>query len=280
MTHQQSVAASNDRWTGPTPPAGRSRTLGCLAGVVSRMAPIDLPAVMQIAGLQSRTERKYLLAPEEFTRLTEHLPEQFRVLEIDQRRIFNYQSIYFDTAERDLFRSHRQGRRRRYKVRSRTYLDSGQCMFEVKLKGYRGQTVKHRLPHPAGDRFAMTPEAQDFAATVLDEEYGLAAPALRAALSTSYRRSTLVDPVNGARLTCDVDLVTADNGHRRSGPELVLVESKSAEGPAIADLELKQMGIRPVSLSKYCIGTALLDPHLPANRWNRILRESFGWAPA
>ena len=30
-------------------------------------------------------------------------------------------------------------------------------------------------------------------------------------------------------------------------------------------------------MSKYCVGIALLHPHLPANCWNRILRERLSW---
>jgi hypothetical protein len=40
---------------------------------------------------------------------------------------------------------------------------------------------------------------------------------------------------------------------------------------------LAQMGIRPVRLSKYCIGVALLNPDMAANRWNRLLVRHFGW---
>ena len=45
---------------------------------------------------------------------------------------------------------------------------------------------------------------------------------------------------------------------------------------------VRGMGIRHLSMSKYCVGIALLHPHLPANRWNRVLRNRFDWdrAPA
>ena len=71
-----------------------------------------------------------------------------RVLEIDGRRVFGYRSTYFDTPDLRLFRDHVQRRRRRYKCRTREY-DSGVRMFEVKLKGARGRTVKYRMPRPA-----------------------------------------------------------------------------------------------------------------------------------
>jgi hypothetical protein len=30
-----------------------------------------------------------------------------------------------------------------------------------------------------------------------------------------------------------------------------------------------------VAVSKFCVGMAALDPTLPANKWNRILRRHF-----
>ncbi len=40
---------------------------------------------------------------------------------------------------------------------------------------------------------------------------------------------------------------------------------------------LSTMGVRPESISKYCIGIALTNPEVPANKWNRMLRNRFGW---
>jgi hypothetical protein len=55
------------------------------------------------------------------------------------------------------------------------------------------------------------------------------------------------------------------------------VESKST-GVGSADRALAGRGVRPVSLSKYCVGIALTRPGATANRWNRILRREFGWS--
>jgi hypothetical protein len=40
---------------------------------------------------------------------------------------------------------------------TRTYTDSGLCMFEVKLTGVRGETVKQRVPHPARSTAPSSP---------------------------------------------------------------------------------------------------------------------------
>lgn len=38
---------------------------------------------------------------------------------------------------------------------------------------------------------------------------------------------------------------------------------------------LRRLGARPVSVSKYCAGVALLHPEAPRARWAQVLREHF-----
>ena len=78
------------------------------------------------------------------------------MLEIDGRRSFGYESVYFDTPQLSTYRAHLQRRRQRFKARTRTYTDSGLCMFEVKLTGARGETVKQRVPYPTEHRAELT----------------------------------------------------------------------------------------------------------------------------
>ncbi|MDN5745741.1 MAG: hypothetical protein L0H31_11535, partial [Nocardioidaceae bacterium] len=102
---------------------------------------------------------------------------------------------------------------------------------------------------------------------------------LHACLTTSYHRATFVDPDEGARLTVDVDLHFQGGRTRRNGPDRILLESKST-GSAAVDRALASNGIRPMSLSKYCVGLAMTRPELAVNRWNALLRKEFGWARA
>lgn len=237
-----------------------------------------LDEVLGAAELQTRVDRKYLVPVQDCIRLGDELARCYRVLEIDGQRTFGYESVYFDTPELALYRHHLQGRRRRYKVRTRTYLDTGHTMFEVKLKGLRGQTIKHRRPHPPSDRRRVTDEAAAFLDQLLQGEYGDVAPELVPSVTTSYSRTTLVDLAAGARLTCDVDLVcSGPAGHRATPGNHVLVETKSDGGTGLADRVLHDLGVRPVGISKYCVGVALLHPRVPSNRWHRILCRHFGY---
>lgn len=248
-----------------------------LGSKLADRGPISLAEVNEEAALQRRVDKKFLLSAAELEALIDRLDNDFRVMDIDGRRVFGYSSTYFDTPDFDQFRAHRQGRRRRYKVRSRTYLDSGLCMFETKLKSSRGETDKHRIRYPLEDRNRMNTDARDFLAELLDTRYGLPMPELEPVMAIDYHRGTLVNPISQERLTLDVQLLCRDRSQEVAGPDLVVVETKSADGRGVADRVLAEMGIREVSMSKYCVGIALLHPQLPANRWSRLLRENFSW---
>lgn len=244
-----------------------------MADAVAGRSGISLADVVENAALQTRVDKKFLLTPEQFTEFTDRLGPEFSVMQIDGLRTFQYRSTYFDTPDFEQYVAHRQGRRRRYKVRSRTYVESELCMFEIKTKGLRGATVKHRREQPMADANVLTPANREFTAQVLAEEYGQKVPDLKPALHNAYRRATLVDPVDGERVTCDVDLRFADANGAVYGPDMVIVETKSADGRGISDAALASLNIRPVSMSKYCLGVATLNPELPANKWARLLKR-------
>lgn len=260
----------------------RTASAAAVDDVAGRLPHTSLEEVLAAAELQTRVDHKYLVPVDVFARLGERLAGSFHVLEIGDRRAFGYESVYFDTPDLALYRQHVQGRRRRFKVRTRTYVDSGDSMFEVKLKGLRGQTVKSRMPHPSEHRSRITGPAREFLDALLRSEYGNPAPALEPSVTTTYTRTTLVDLAAGTRVTCDVDLVCASATASRSTPSgHVLVETKTAPGSGSVDDVLRDLGMRPVSVSKYCVGVALLHSHLPANPWHRLLHRHFGYsAPA
>lgn len=258
----------------------RSMARRVLNEVVLDRPGIALAEVDATAALQRRLDRTYLVTPGQLHRLASTLGPRFRALEIDERRVMNYDSVYFDSVDLQLFRSHQQGRRCRFKVRIRTYADSGARFVEVKTKSGRGETVKHRMAYRHGRRTALDESAAAFVQSVVREQYATTAPQLHAVLDSVYRRATLVDPVAGERLTCDVDLRwSTSDGDFVVGPDRVLLESKTTNRGRV-DAILADWGIRPLSMSKYAIGTALLRPELAANRWNRLLRNEFGWRRA
>ena len=238
-----------------------------------RLSPVGLDAVLAAAELQTRVDRKYLVTPGDFAILVDRAERSHSVLEIEGRRDFAYESVYFDTADLQSYLCAARGRRRRFKVRTRTYLDSALCVLEVKSTGGRGETIKDRAPYDVRHRGTLTPSARTFVAARVGSPMSLG---LEPVLTTRYTRTTLVDLQARSRMTCDADLELIDiHGRSHRMTDRILVETKSTGGAGAADRTLWGLGNRPVQISKYCIGMAVLDTSLPANKWHRTIRRYF-----
>ena len=132
------------------------------------LAPTSLAELNSAAGLLTRVDRKYLVPLERAQELVGGLISEARVLDIDGRRRFSYASTYFDTPGLEAFMLTARKRRRRFKVRTRTYLDSGLCFLEVKTRGARGSTVKRRMGYHADDASRLTGPGRAFVAACLE----------------------------------------------------------------------------------------------------------------
>jgi hypothetical protein len=190
----------------------------------------------------------------------------------------SYHSLYFDTPSLRGYRTTAQGRRRRFKVRVRTYEDTGARFLEVKTRGPRGATVKERLEYDGAPRDRLTAMGLAFvndtlaSAGVPDVDASELVPVVESA----YRRTTLFLPSSGSRCTVDTALTwRAWQGRELAGGPLTIVETKAGQRPGEADRALWSLGHRPQRCSKYGLGLAALNRHLPANKWHRALHEHF-----
>ena len=177
-----------------------------------RLAPTGLAELNAAAGLLVRVDRKYLVPLATAQGLVDALAGAARVLQIEGRRGFSYASTYFDTPDLDSYLLAARKRRRRFKIRTRSYLDSGSCFLEVKTRGPRGATVKRRVQCPPLDAGRLTPSGRDFIASRLADDVApperarRLAQALEPVLITRYERTTLYLPEESARLTLDTRL--------------------------------------------------------------------------
>ena len=111
------------------------------------LPPIGLADLNSIASLQARVDTKYLVDAETVEDLPSLLPPGSRILQIGDLQRFAYHSVYFDTPRLGCYQAAATERRKRFKVRTRAYLDSEQAFLEVKVRGSRGITEKARIPH-------------------------------------------------------------------------------------------------------------------------------------
>ncbi|WNB85623.1 polyphosphate polymerase domain-containing protein [Cellulomonas sp. ATA003] len=285
-------------------------TVTGLAPALRALSPAGLDELTDRAALLTRVDRKYVLPLADVHRLLAELGDRrshraARVLEIDGARAFGYASVYFDTPDLLSYRLAAHRRPVRWKIRTRTYVDSQQCWLEVKTRDRRGRTVKHRRAHDPAASTRLTEDGALFADAVLGELGMQDAQQLTSRLAptlvTHYNRSTLLLLDDDTRVTLDTDLVCTDSaGADGAGPSgaaqggtterrpesrslrlagRAVVETKTLGRPSVADRALWSLGHRPVAVSKFATGLAALHPDLPATRWRPVLRRHFPVQP-
>jgi hypothetical protein len=249
---------------------------------VTALPPISLEQLNAEAALQTRVDRKYVIPVATARQVLATFGGQARVLEMGGLRSFTYDSVYFDTPQLDSYMLAARGRRRRYKIRTRTYTDTGTSFLEVKTEGIRAATVKERIPYDTADRSRITAEGLEYINETLAAAVGdVPASALGPVLETRYRRTTLYLPGSGSRATIDSDVTwQARDGQPWVLTGDVVLETKSGSAAGPLDRHLWQHGVRPSRISKFATGMAALHPHLPANRWHRTLRHRLQLSPA
>jgi hypothetical protein len=222
--------------------------------LLGRMAPTTL-AELDAVALLNRVDTKFLLTSAQLVELLPKLAQEYRVLEVQGKRLHQYRTLYFDTPEYDLYRLHHVTGVVRHKVRSRAYVDSGLCFFEIKSKTPENRTVKHRLATPELVT-AWTPEASAF----VQSHLGRKARALQPTLSNDFLRVTLMDRHQTERLTLDLNIQFDCDGRTAVLPGIVIAELKQGDvtqSSAFADA-MRSSAISPTSISKYCTGVGLL----------------------
>ena len=253
-----------------------SPTADRVSSVVRNLPAVDLPSLDAGAALLTRVDRKYVVPLATFERLVRTLGDDWSALEISGSRLFGYSSVYFDTPDLLTYRAHLQRRRRRYKVRVRRYVDSDDCMLEVKTKGMRGRTVKERQPHATWQQSDLGEDGRRFVVDCLHAHGVPPVSTFVPVVATSNRRATLTSLTDTARLTVDTDLTCGWGGLTTTlRPGHVVLESKVEGHASSADRILRAMGERPAAISKYCLGVASLGLDVPTNPWRRTLRTFF-----
>ncbi|MBK7182175.1 MAG: VTC domain-containing protein [Bacteroidetes bacterium] len=115
-----------------------------LKEILNTFTPITL-AEMDSVKLMDRTDTKFLFPVNSLHAILNEIKDQYRILEVNGNRISQYESLYFDTPDFDLFHQHRRGKLNRYKVRFRRYVESELNFFEIKFKNNKGRTIKDRV---------------------------------------------------------------------------------------------------------------------------------------
>ena len=243
--------------------------------LLERFAPIQLSELSGVS-LLNRVDTKYLFPLETLYPILERLQNQYQILDIDDTRINQYHTVYYDEPDFTFYTQHHNQQADRYKVRARQYVDTQVAFFEVKHKTNKKRTVKSRLPLDSGRINTTGLERQYNEITDFVENYTpTAANRLETKLWNDYLRLTLVDRLRPERVTIDMGLSFGHEGQQVILPGFAIAEVKqphfSQQSPFIQ--QMRQIGIRNSSFSKYCAGVYLLYDGVKTNNFKPVMRH-------
>lgn len=220
--------------------------------------------------LLRRVDTKFLYPEAELDDFIRALGESYGILPAGGNNLATYRTLYFDGPDRKFYHQHRRGRRDRFKVRVRHYLDRGLTYLEVKRKTNHNVTVKSRqqLEFLADE---LNGDEMAFLGEHLPDDPAHIGPAVW----TDFSRVTLVSMCDQERLTIDLGLEFALDGrrHRMDGLAIVEVKQPRFQPRSVAMLALRERGVRPSGMSKYCTAQAVLSRGLRQNRFCPVLRN-------
>ena len=244
-------------------PEGSGAYGGEIRGTLSGMHCITLDEMDSIK-LMNRVDTKFLTDLETLGEI---------LLVTGGERVAGYDTLYYDTDGYRMYLDHHQRRLNRRKVRTRTYLTSGDTYLEIKRKNNRGRTRKKRIPLPADEFYSFSGDssAAEFISSLTEFEAGALTPSTR----TSFSRITLVNNARTERLTIDSGLEFENfrTGLKSGLADAVIVELKQ-DGYCSSDIRkiLLDLRVKPVRVSKYCIGTVLTVPEIKKSRFITKIR--------
>jgi hypothetical protein len=237
-----------------------------LFDIVNKFNLISLDEMNSVA-LMKRTDTKYIINISLLTKVLEKLSESYRILEIKEKRIMNYSSLYLDTQGFKFYHDHHNGRVNRTKIRQRKYVDSDLTYLEIKQKNGKGETNKSRI---VIDDFEidLSESSKDFIFKTTKNNFDL-----KPSLWNSFKRITLVNLKENERVTIDLKLTYSGNELEKNYDSLVVIELKQSrfDRKSTVAKTLKSFGHNPYSISKYCIGVTSIHPNLKSNLFKRKL---------
>ena len=239
----------------------------------------DMPTItldeMSSIKLMNRVDTKYVISEEYCMELLRRAVDKYSVQVIGDVRACRYSTLYYDTPDLEMYTVHHNRKLTRQKIRSRTYVESGITFIEVKNKTNTGRTKKKRIAIDES-YFACvgkSPEAVAF----LSEKGNYSPDVIQPALATIFDRITLVNHAHTERLTIDMNLrfvnMRAETPQEAKVDRMVIVELKQ-DGLCYSPMKeiLQDLRVKKLKVSKYCVGTALSNPTVKANRFKRKIR--------
>jgi hypothetical protein len=217
-----------------------------------------------------RTDTKFVFHSSHLSKILSTLKGNYKVLQVNNKVLSYYETLYYDTKNFDLYLQHHNGKLNRYKIRHRTYVDSNSGFLEVKHKNNKGRTLKTRIKKQDVP-YNFDVNSLKFLASKLPFNPLVLIPKLW----VNYNRITLVNLEIGERVTIDTGLEFIDTEKNKIAlNNLVIAEVKQdKKNPSTFISAIKEFGIKPGSISKYCMAASYLNTQLKTNSFKLKLNQ-------
>ena len=220
--------------------------------------------------LLDRQDTKFVFNQIHLPLILDKIKPFYRILEINNERVFTYDNTYFDTDDILFYNQHHNGNKKRFKIRSRKYSSSNQSFFEIKIKNNKDRTVKKRLPIDGINKYLGEQEKD-----LVSEIIGLPPNQITPKLNVQFSRITLTDNSFNERLTIDTNISAKNGSGSKIFNQLVISEIKHIKYDPKSDFIqiLRNLKIQEMRFSKYCMGMLHVNKEIKYNRFKpKLLR--------
>jgi hypothetical protein len=220
--------------------------------------------------LLDRQDTKFVFNQIHLPLILDKIKPFYRILEINNERVFTYDNTYFDTDDFLFYNQHHNGNKKRFKIRSRKYSSSNQSFFEIKIKNNKDRTVKKRLPIDGINKYLGEQEKD-----LVSEIIGLPPNQITPKLNVQFSRITLTDNSFNERLTIDTNISAKNGSGSKIFDQLVISEIKQKKYDPKSDFIqiLRNLKIQEMRFSKYCMGMLHVNKEIKYNRFKpKLLR--------
>jgi hypothetical protein len=242
---------------------------------MNKSKSIMLETIQNQEDFFKRFDSKYICDENNIIKILGKLDSDWKILNVNQNITIKQEGDYYDTQDFQFFKDHKKGKRKRFKIRLKSYENSFRYL-ELKLRTNIEQTLKFRWRY--GDISALNTIDIRYRSQILEklEEYAYQVDlnSTNHKLTTSYLRTTLFNFATREKFTIDQNFVVKKNDKILPiGKSHLILEIKSIKSRHSLIPILNTLNVRKSSISKYGISVPLIYPELGRNPWITTLKS-------
>ena len=237
-----------------------------LTKTVNKFSPIYFAEYQQIK-FKDVKETKFILNAKKLNKLLKEVKDKYDILEIHDKRVLNFTNEYLDTEDYSLYMAYHNGKGNRFLIKKTKSENDGEKSLEIKFHSNKGSVSKKKKKTKSGS--ISNTKSKLF----IQKNTPYNPDMLKISLKNQYSRIVLVHKQSKEKVIIDLNLSCSNENGKLKLPHLAIVELKQASFSFYSDfvVSLRKMNIQKTSLSKYCIGLALLNKDVKKNKFKSKL---------